>query len=352
VRVGMLSPVWFPVPPDRYGGIEWVVHLLAESLVEAGVDVTLFASGDSRTAARLESVYPEAPSEWIGHTFWELRHAMACFEQAADGAFDVVHDHSGLLGLALSPLSPVPVVHTTHGTLGDEIGDLYASVCRQAPHAHLISLTLAQRRPRPDLPWLANCPNALDLDLYPFHIGHEDYLLFLGRMSAEKGAHRAIEVARAAGVPLRIAGKCREPLERAYFDAFVRPGLGDGIEYVGEVDHGDKVELLQRARATIFPIEWEEPFGLVMIESLACGTPVIANRRGSVPEVLEDGVTGIVVDNHLGMAAALPRADELDPHVLRAAVRERFTPERMVRDYIAAYEAAIEAGGRGQTPKV
>ena len=162
-------------------------------------------------------------------------------------------------------------------------------------------------------------------------------------MSAEKGAHRAIEVAREAGLPLRLAGKCREPLEQAYFDTQVRPHLGDAIEYVGEVSHADKVELLQRARATIFPIDWEEPFGLVMIESLACGTPVIATRRGSVPEVLEDGVTGIVVDDHRAMAEALPRADELDPHVLRRSVRERFAPERMVQDYMAAYEAAIDA---------
>jgi glycosyltransferase involved in cell wall biosynthesis len=342
MRVALLSPVWFPVPPKLYGGIEWIVHLLAEGLVEAGVDVTLFASGDSRTAAKLESVYAVAPSEWIGQTFWELNHAVACFEQAAAGRFDVVHDHSGLLGLALGALSPATVVHTSHGTLEDEVGELYESVCRMAPRAHLISLTLAQRRPKPDLPWLANCPNALDLDVYPFHVGHDGYLLFLGRMSAEKGAHRAVEVARMAGLPLRIAGKCREPLERAYFEAYIKPHLGDGIEYVGEVGHADKVELLQRARATIFPIEWEEPFGLVMIESLACGTPVVATRRGSVPEVLDDGVTGIIVDDYTTMADALPRADALDPHVLRATVRERFTPERMVRDYLTAYEAAIK----------
>ena len=140
-------------------------------------------------------------------------------------------------------------------------------------------------------------PNALDLDVYPFHVGHDGYLLFLGRMSAEKGAHRAVEVARAAGLPLRIAGKCREPLEQAYFDTYVAPTSGrDRVR--GEVGHADKVELLQRARATLFPIDWEEPFGLVMIESLACGTPVIATRRGSVPEVLDDGVTGIIVDDH------------------------------------------------------
>jgi glycosyltransferase involved in cell wall biosynthesis len=340
MRVAMLSPVWFPVPPPGYGGIEWIVHLLTEGLVAAGADVSLFASGDSRTAARLEAVYEQAPSQWIGHTFWELRHTVACLERAAE--FDVVHDHSGLLGLALGALAPVPVVHTVHGPLTEEPGDLYESVCRMAPGAHLVSLSLNQRKPKPELPWLANVPNALDLDRYPFHVGHDGYLLFLGRMSPDKGAHRAVEVALELGVPLRLAGKCREPLERAYFDAYVRPALGNGLEYVGEVSHADKVALLQRARATLFPIDWEEPFGLVMIESLACGTPVIATRRGSVAEVIDDGVTGIIVDDHRQMPAALLSADALDPQQLRATVRERFSPERMVGDYLAAYERAIE----------
>jgi glycosyltransferase involved in cell wall biosynthesis len=235
MRVAVLSPVWFPVPPPGYGGIEWIVHLLTEGLVAAGADVTLFASGDSRTDARLEAVYDEAPSEWIGHTFWELRHTVACLERAAE--FDVVHDHSGLLGLALVALAPVPVVHTVHGPLIEEPGDMYESICRMAPGAHLVSLSLNQRKPKPGLPWLANVPNALDLDRYPFHTGHDDYLLFLGRMSPDKGAHRAVEVARELGVPLRLAGKCREPLERAYFDALVRPHLSDDIHYLGEVTH-------------------------------------------------------------------------------------------------------------------
>ena len=277
MRVAMLSPVWFPVPPALYGGIEWIVHLLADGLVEAGVDVTLFASGDSRTLARLESVYPKAPSEWIGHSFWSCAtQRRAWSRRSRDGSTSCTTTPD--CSASRSALAPVPVVHTVHGPLEGETGELYESICRMAPRAHLVSVTHAQRLPRPRLPWLANCPNALNVDLYPFHLGHDDYLLFLGRMNAEKGAHRAIEVAREAGVPLRLAGKCREPLEQAYFDTQVRPHLGDAIEYVGEVSHADKVELLA-ARATIFPIDWEEPFGLVMIESLACGTPVIATPR-------------------------------------------------------------------------
>ena len=167
-----------------------------------------------------------------------------------------------------------------------------------------------------------------------------DYLLFLGRMSPDKGAHRAVTIALESGLPLKIAGKCAEPAEQAYFDEHVRPHLGGDREYVGEVSHGEKVELLQHARATVFPISWQEPFGLVMIESMACGTPVIATRWGAVPEVIEDGRTGIIVDDWRQTAGALEAADALDPAVLRSTVEERFTPERMVADYVAAYEAA------------
>ena len=341
MKIAVLSPVWFPVPPTGYGGIEWIVHLLTEGLVAAGEDVTLFASGDSSTDAKLDAVFPRAPSEWIGHSFWELRHALSCVGRAHE--FDIVHDHTGLLGLALGAHLPVPLVHTVHGPLVGEPGELYDQVCRLGPQGHLISISMNQRRPRPDLPWLANCPNAVDVERYPFHEGDDGYLLFLGRMSAEKGAHRAVEVAQEAGLPLKIAGKCREPLERAYFDAFVRPALGRSVEYVGEVTHDEKVELLQRARVTLFPIEWEEPFGLVMIESAACGTPVLATRHGAVPEVIRDGVTGIVVDDYREMVEALGSAESLDPRAMRADVEARFRPERMVRDYLAAYEAAIES---------
>ncbi len=339
VRVAIVSPVWFPVPPTGYGGIEWVVSLLADGLVDAGHDVALFASGDSRTKAELRAVYERAPSEWIGNTFWELRHFMYALDSADE--FDILHDHTGLLGLTLTGLSRTPAVHTVHGPMNGEPGELYATVCRLNPAAKLISLSLNQRKPRPDLPWLANCPNALDFSLYPGTAHRGDYLCFLGRMSVEKGCHRAIAVARAAGLPLKIAGKNREPLERQYFDEFVAPHLDDQIEYLGEVNHGEKVELLGNARATLFPIQWEEPFGLVMIESMACGTPVIATRWGAVEEVIEDGVNGAIVDHYRDMPAALERTDALDPAAIRSSVEERFAPERMVRDYLAAYEAAV-----------
>ncbi|HEV3479772.1 MAG TPA: glycosyltransferase family 4 protein [Gaiellaceae bacterium] len=342
LKIAVVSPVWFPVPPSGYGGIEWVVALLADGLVEAGHDVTLFASGDSRSKANLRYVYEEAPSQWIGRSLWEFNHALTCYTNA--GEFDVINDHTGPSGVALSGLVDVPTVHTVHGPMDGEPGRIYDGLARLVPSLNLISISLNQRRPRPELPWLANCPNALDLSVYPCKPHKGDYLLFLGRMSPDKGCHRAIAVAMELELPLMIAGKMQEARERAYFEEFVEPHLGiHGIDYLGEVSHGKKVELLQDARATLFPIDWEEPFGLVMIESMACGTPVIASNRGAVPEVIEHGRSGIIVEHYREMPEALERADALDPLECRRYVEERFSQERMVEDYVAAYREAIVA---------
>ena len=339
LRIAVLAPVWFAVPPTGYGGIEWIVSLLADGLVDAGHDVTLFASGDSQTKAKLAAVFDRAPSHLIGQAETEIRHALSCYERAAD--FDVVHDHSGPPAAALSGAVATPAVHTVHGPLNGVPGELYESVARVAPELGLISISLNQRKPKPDLPWIANCPNALDFSLYPCKPHRGDYLLFLGRMSTDKGAHRAIAVAMETGLPLKLAGKRNEPSEHDYFAEYVEPHLVDGIEYLGEVTHGEKVELLQNARATLFPIEWEEPFGLVMIESMACGTPVIATRRGAVPEVIEHGRSGIIVEDYRLMPLALEEADAIDPWECRRYVEERFAPERMVRDCVDAYGDAI-----------
>jgi glycosyltransferase involved in cell wall biosynthesis len=339
IKIAVLAPVWFAVPPTGYGGIEWIVSLLADGLADAGHDVTLFASGDSRTKAKLASVFREAPSRQIGRTYWELQHALSCFARA--GEFDVINDHTGMLGATLGATTSTPVVHTVHGPLNGEPGEIYERIGSIAPEVGLISISMNQRKPKPDLNWIANCPNALDFSVYPSKPHRGDYLLFLGRLSPDKGAHRAVAVAMEAGLPLKIAGKMQEPKEREYFHELVEPHLINGNEYLGEVTHGEKVELLQNARATLFPIEWEEPFGLVMIESMACGTPVIATRRGAVPEVIEDGRSGIIVDNYRQMPAALAAADELDPSELRRYVEEEFSPERMVRDYVGAYEQML-----------
>jgi glycosyltransferase involved in cell wall biosynthesis len=345
MRIAVLAPVWFAVPPTGYGGIELVVSLLADGLADAGHDVTLFASGDSLTKARLSAVYPTAPSELIGRSIPDLRHALGCYARADE--FDVINDHSGMPAAALGGALDAPFLHTVHGPLDSpEAQEIYGRIAQVSPRVGLISISENQRRPIPDLPWAATVPNAIDLSIYPCKPHRGDYLLFLGRMSPDKGAHRAIAVAMELGLPLKMAGKRRELKERQYFGEYVEPHLGHGgIEYLGEVTHGQKVELLQDARATLFPIEWEEPFGLVMIESMACGTPVIATRHGAVPEVIEDGRSGVIVDNYRRMAEALDEADALDPIECRRYVEARFAPERMVADYEQAYRAVIERVG-------
>jgi glycosyltransferase involved in cell wall biosynthesis len=340
MRIAILAPPWFPVPPSGYGGIEWVVSILADALADAGHEVTLFASGDSRTRAKLSYVYADAPRKLIGRSQPELRHALACYARVDE--FDVINDHTGMLGAVLGATVDTPVVHTVHGPLEGEPGEVYELIDKVAPEVGLISISLNQRKPKPHLNWVANCHNALDFSVYPFKPYRGDYLLFLGRLSPDKGAHRAIAVAIETGLPLKIAGKKQDPKEVTYFNDLIRPHLVNGIEYLGEVSHGEKVELLQHARATLFPIEWEEPFGLVMIESMACGTPVIATRWGAVPEVIEHGRSGIIVDDYRAIPAALDEADQLDPHDIRRYVEREFSPERMVGDYIAAYEAIIE----------
>jgi glycosyltransferase involved in cell wall biosynthesis len=340
MKIAVLAPVWFPVPPTGYGGIEWVVWLLADGLVDAGHEVTLFAAGDSHTRAKLDFVYDVAPSEEIGRAFPDLRHVLHCYGQ--QDKFDLINDHTGIMAAAMGGALRTPVAHTVHGPLDGYPGELYEHIGTVAPNVGLISISDNQRSEKRHLNWVGNCYNALDLDLYPFHPDRGDYLLFLGRMAFDKGAHRAVATALETGLPLKLAGKMREPLEIEFFDEHVRPFLSSEIEYLGEVTHGEKVTLLQGARATLFPISWPEPFGLVMIESMACGTPVIATRWGAVPEVVEPGRSGVIVDDWADAGAALAETDLITPESCRAYVEERFAPERMVRDYLAAYQSLLE----------
>jgi len=339
VKIGIIAPAWFAVPPVRYGGIEWVVSILADGLVEQGHDVTLFAAGDSQTRARLVTSYDEPPSMRIGLSMPDLHHALTCYARAGD--FDVVNDHSGPLGAALGAAVASPVCHTVHGPLTGESGDVYSLIGSVSPSVGLISVSDSQRSPLPDLNWLATCHNAIAMDSYPFHPDNDGYLLFLGRMSPDKGAHHAAALARETGLPMILAGKMHDLEERQHFEANVEPLLGGDIEYVGEVSHDEKVRLLQNALATVFPIQWPEPFGLVMVESMACGTPVVATRQGAVPEVIEQGRSGIIVDSPAELAEAVKQVITLDTHECRASAIERFSPERMVDDYVAAYQRML-----------
>jgi glycosyltransferase involved in cell wall biosynthesis len=336
MRIALIGTPWCPVPPPLYGGIELVVDRLATGFQRAGHDVLLFTTGESTCPVPRKWVLEEAEGQRIGMAVPELRHVMAAYE-AAEG-YDVVHDHT-MMGPPYSATLPhLKVVTTIHGEFNAEMKDIYERVTRTVP---LIAISHAQRRPAPHIPIARVIHHGLDAEDFPVGTGEGGYCLFLGRMSPDKGAHRAIDAARKAGVPLLMAAKMREAWEFEYFETYVKPHLGDGIEYLGEVPHEQKLELLAGARCVLFPIRWNEPFGMVMIEALACGTPVLAFPEGAAPEVIEDGKTGFLCHDESDMAEKIGQLDQIDRRVCRAAVEGYFSTERMVNEHIALFEEIL-----------
>jgi glycosyltransferase involved in cell wall biosynthesis len=342
MRIGMIAPPWFPLPPQRYGGIEFVVSLLTEGLVARGHDVTLFASGDSETRARLSYIFARAPFEQMegGHHL-EVMHSLEAYSRA--GEFDVIHDHDGLasraMGALVHRLTDAPVVATLHGP-AEPVTQLALSSLRG--DLKYIAISDYQRQGFPDLEFVGTIPNAIDVEHMPFSLVKEDYLLFIGRMTPDKGAHTAIDMAHRLDRRLIMAGQVNEGPEHDYFAAEGEPHRSDKIHFRGEVDHETKVRLYEHACCTLFPIQWPEPFGLVMIESLAAGTPVIAMRQGSVPEVIEHGRTGFIVDTADEMVEAFAHIDEIDPAECRRAVEERFSRDAFVTAHEEAYTRLLE----------
>ncbi len=344
MRIAMIAPLAESVPPARYGGTERVVHYLVEELVRQGVEVTLYASGDSRTSARLVPCARRALR--LDETVRDpVPHTAAMLARVRQDAhrFDLLHFHVDYLQFPIFADQLERTLTTLHGRL--DLPDL-AVIYRMYPHAPLVSVSDAQRRPfaRLGLDWRATVHHGLPVDLYrpgPRTTGR--YLLFLGRISPEKRPDRAVRIARAAGLPLVVAAKV-DAADRTYFEREIAPLFeGRGVRFLGEVDDREKEELLHGARALLFPIDWPEPFGLVMIEAMACGTPVVAWRHGSVPEVIEPGITGFVVESEVAAVEAVERCATLDRARIRARFEARFTAERMARDYLAVYEELLGA---------
>jgi glycosyltransferase involved in cell wall biosynthesis len=332
MRIALIAPPWAPVPPGLYGGIESVVDVLARGFAAAGHDVLLFTTGDSTCPVPRLSALPEAEGMRIGMAVPEVRHVLAAYE-AVEG-YDVVHDHSIVGPVLAADRGDRRVVTTVHGAFNDELAAVYRHIGGRVP---IVAISHSQRAAVPDLP-VARVIHAAD---FPVGAGEGGYVLFLGRIAPDKGARRAILAARAAGVPLLLAGKMREVWEREYFDERVRPLLGPDVEYLGEVPHERKLELLAGARALLFPIRWPEPFGLVMIEALACGTPILAFPEGAAPEVVEHGVTGFLCEDEDDMASAILKADLLDRASCRATVEGYFSTERMVREHLELFEEVL-----------
>jgi glycosyltransferase involved in cell wall biosynthesis len=345
MRIAQVAPLAEPVPPPLYGGTERVVSVLTEGLVRRGHEVTLFASGDSRTSARLVPCAPRglrldaSVKDTVAPTLIELGEV---YRRAAE--FDVIHNHVDYCAFPLTRLSNTPTVTTTHGRLDlaevRKVYDMY-------PEQKLVSISRDQASWLPHANWIANVYHGIDVGSFPFRSAPGDYLAFVGRIHPDKRPDRAIELARDVGMRIVIAAKVAD-VDEDYYRAAVKPLVDSSplVEFIGEVDEAGKAELLGGAYACLFPIDWPEPFGLCMVESMATGTPVIAYRQGSVPEVVVDGVTGFVCDSFAGMVSAIERVGEIDRAKCREHVERNFSADLMVSRYEAVYQSAVGIGRR------
>ncbi len=339
MRIAQVAPLIESVPPKAYGGTERVVSYLTEALVELGHEVTLYASGDSVTKARLVPVVerstrldPRRP-DWLAWTTIMLDQV---FESASQ--FDIVHFHIDYLHFPLVRRCRTPCVTTLHGRQDlPDLDPLYRHFCEQP----LVSISDSQREPLPMATWCATVHHGLPPDLYRFHPKPGDYFAFLGRLSPEKRVDRAIAIAIACGIPLRIHAKV-DPADRHYFESQVRPLLDHPlVEFGGEIEEREKNDFLGNARALLFPIDWPEPFGLVVIEAMACGTPVLAYPGGAVIELLQHGVTGYIVNDQQQAIAAARRIDQIDRRHCREAFEARFTATVMAERYLNVYRSLV-----------
>ena len=335
MRIAIMSPLHEAVPPKTYGGTERVVSFLTEELVSMGHDVTLFASGDSVTSAELVAPWPRALRLDKSVRDVNAPHAlmMAMVARQAED-FDILHCHLDYHPFALFSRERTPFVTTLHGRLDlPELKPMFAMF----PNAPVISISDNQRLPLPEAAFFQTVHHGLPVDLLTPQPVTPSYLAFLGRIAPEKCPDRAIRIARASGVPLRIAAKI-DRADDVYFEQVIAPMLPDGgVELIGEINDHQKPDFLSGARALLLPLDWDEPFGLVMIEAMACGTPVIAFNRGSVPEVIEDGVTGFIVEDEASAIAAVANLGMLDRRLIRQRFEERFTARRMAEDYLDVY---------------
>lgn len=344
LRIILVAPPYFDVPPSGYGGVEAVVADLADTLVARGHPVTLLGAGQPGTAAKFIPLWDRTVPERLGEPYPEVMHALkvrsAIARIAASDGVDIVHDHTfaGPMNAPVYRALGVPTVVTVHGPIDD---DLYPYYRELSGDIGLVAISDRQRELAPDLNWIGRVHNALRIDEWPFQPDKHDYALFLGRYAPYKGAHLALQAAHAAGIPLVLAGKCSEPAEREYFEDCVRPLLTDDDHVFGEADAVSKRKLLAGARCLLFPIQWEEPFGIVMIEAMVCGTPVVALRGGAVAEVVVDGVTGFVRDRVEELPAAIEACRTLDPQACRRHVAANFGVAQFASAYERIYRDAL-----------
>jgi glycosyltransferase involved in cell wall biosynthesis len=335
MRIGLIAPPWLPVPPPKYGGTEAIVDRLARGLLQRGHDVVLFTTGDSTCPVPKRWVYEEAQRDQLGQVVVELRHLVRAYDALRD--FDIVHDHTVAGPIYAMRYPELPVVMTAHGPFDGGLEDIYAAVADRVPliaiSHHQASTAHTQAR--------AVIHHGIDPEEFPVGTGQGGYYCYMGRMAPYKGAREAALIAREAGVRLLLAAKMDEPAEHEFFHDEVEPLLGDGIDYLGEIGDQERLDLLGGAIALLNPISWAEPFGLVMVEAFACGTPVLAFPNGAVPEIVDDGVTGVLCQDVAEAARRLPEVARLDRRACRAKAETYFCTARMVDEHITLYADVI-----------
>ncbi len=340
MKIAQIAPIIERVPPAKYGGTERVIHELTEQLIKMGHEVTLFASGDSKTSAKLESIYPRALraariEDLYGANILTMLHIGKAYQ--IQDEFDIIHDHTGYLGLPTANICQRPVAMTYHGSFTPEVRNMYQAL--QKPF--LISISKSQIKNISGMNAIGNVYNGLSMENYPFSNSHEGYLLFVGRISLEKGVHFAIQTALHLNLPLIIAAKLDE-IDMPYFNQFVGPRLSENIKWIGEVNEDERNKLMSKAMCFLHPVTFKEPFGLTLIEAMACGCPVIAFKKGSIPEIILNKKTGFVVSDIHEMIEAVKKIDTVQREFCREHALEKFNAKLMAERYVSIYKKILK----------
>lgn len=343
MKIAMVAPPWFRIPPEGYGGIEVIAGLLADGLVGKGHEVTLFTVSSSSTKARMFSVFDGEMKSYLngqpqGLLITALTHTLASYMEISKGDYDIIHDHTWKEGLGSAAFMGTPIIHTIHGLMNEETIRFY-SLFKDYPGIYFVTISNYQQARLPGLNYTATVYNGIDLPRYPYSEDKEDFFFYMGGLNEAKAPHLACEVAEKLGKKLILAGTIHGEQERSYFDQYVKPHLSDDISYIGELGHwsDEKMRLFSRARGYLHPIQWDEPFGIVMAEAMACGTPVVTFKRGSTPEIIDHGVTGFVVETMEEFIDAVEHVDEISPRACRERAENMFTARGMVDNYERAY---------------
>lgn len=347
MKIAMVAPPWERIPPEGYGGIEVIAGLLADGLVGKGHEVTLFTVSNSSTKARMFSVFDGEMESYLGGPpqsllIIALTHTLASYMEISKGGYDIIHDHTWKEGLSSAAFIDTPIIHTVHGLLNEETIRFY-SLFKDYPGTYFVTTSNYQQTRLPGLNYAATVYNGIDFPKYPYSEEKEDFLFYMGRFNRDKAPHLACEAAKKLGKKLILAGIAVDEAERSYFDQYIKPCLSDDIVYVGELGHWseEKMRLLSRARGYLHPIQWDEPFGIAMVEAMACGTPVVTFKRGSTPEVIAHGITGFVVETMEEFIDAIEHIDKISPQACRERAENMFTARGMVDNYERVYTKVL-----------